>query len=155
MRSPLESLLPGITVHIAVISAWAELLNYEERCRQKRSITRLFCSVNMLNENDYMSTEKIRATTFTENMEYVLLSADVKNIRDMSLVFVPVLHDEHLYCVCFNLRDNKVDVLDNSIADVSFKGKYNERPEKLVRSLFYKLQMSFVNILKHKCLMIA
>ncbi|MFS8017593.1 hypothetical protein Hanom_Chr15g01382241 [Helianthus anomalus] len=72
IRSPLESLVLGITVHIAVISAWAELLNYEERFIQNGSISRLFSSVNMLNEKDYKSTEEIRATTFTENMESVL-----------------------------------------------------------------------------------
>ena len=48
MRSPLESLLPGIEVHILVISAWADLLNYEEKFKLKGSIARLFCSVNML-----------------------------------------------------------------------------------------------------------
>ncbi|KAJ0716014.1 putative papain-like cysteine peptidase superfamily [Helianthus annuus] len=144
MRSPLESLMPGMELHILVISAWADLLNYEERFRQKGSITRLFYSVNMLNEKDYKKSEEIKSTTFKENMEFVLLSADVKNIRDKSLIFVLVLHDDHFYFVCFNLRDNKVEVLDNSAKYVSMKAKYNERPEKLVRPSLYKLQMSFV-----------
>ncbi|MFS7928516.1 putative papain-like cysteine peptidase superfamily [Helianthus anomalus] len=98
----------------------------------------------MRNEKDYKKSEEIRSTTFIENMEFVLLSADVKNIRDKSLIFLPVLHDDHFYCVCFNLRDNKVEVLDNNAKDVSMKAKYNERPEKLVRPSLYKLQMSFV-----------
>ncbi|KAF5818945.1 putative papain-like cysteine peptidase superfamily [Helianthus annuus] len=121
MRSTLESLFPGMELHILVISAWADLLNYEERFRQKGTITRLFCSVNMLNEKDYKKSAKIRSRTFAENMDSVLLSAEVKNIRDKSLIFVPVLHDDHFYCVCFNLRDNKVEVLDNSAKDVSMK----------------------------------
>ncbi|KAM0059114.1 hypothetical protein Hdeb2414_s0005g00177891 [Helianthus debilis subsp. tardiflorus] len=82
MRSPFESLMPGIELHILVISAWTELQNYEERFRQKGSITCLLCSVNMLNENDYMQSEETRSTTFAENMGSVLLSADVKNICD-------------------------------------------------------------------------
>ncbi|MFS7913113.1 hypothetical protein Hanom_Chr02g00138021 [Helianthus anomalus] len=48
MRSPLELLMPGMELHILVISAWADLLNYEEIFRQKGSIARLLCSVNML-----------------------------------------------------------------------------------------------------------
>ncbi|KAL9994379.1 hypothetical protein Hdeb2414_s0919g00960971 [Helianthus debilis subsp. tardiflorus] len=76
MRSPLESLMPGIELHILVISAGTELRNYEE------SITGLLCSVNMLNENDYRQSEETRSTTFAENMGSVLLSADVKNICD-------------------------------------------------------------------------
>ncbi|KAM0023919.1 putative papain-like cysteine peptidase superfamily [Helianthus debilis subsp. tardiflorus] len=123
MRSPLESLMPGMELHILVISAWADLLYYEEMFRKKGSIARLFCSVNMVNEKDYKKSEKIRSTTFGENMELVLLCADVKK----SLIFVPVLHDDHFYCVCFNLRDNKVEVLDNNAKDVSMKAKYNER----------------------------
>ncbi|KAJ0816517.1 hypothetical protein HanLR1_Chr00c0529g0756691 [Helianthus annuus] len=82
MRSPLESLMPGIELHILVISAGTELRNYEERFRQKGSITGLLCSVNMLNENDYRQSEETRSTTFAENMGSVLLSADVKNICD-------------------------------------------------------------------------
>ncbi|KAF5774229.1 hypothetical protein HanRHA438_Chr13g0608451 [Helianthus annuus] len=104
----------------------------------------MFCSVNMLNENDYKQSEEIRSTTFAENMESVLLSADVKNIRDKSFSFVPALHDDHFYYVCFNLWDNKVEVLDNNAKDVSMKAKYDKRPEKLVRPSFYKIQMSFV-----------
>ncbi|MFS7937671.1 putative papain-like cysteine peptidase superfamily [Helianthus anomalus] len=140
MRSPLESLLPGMELHILVISAWADLLNYEEKFRQKGSITRLFCSVNMLNEEDYNKSAKTRSKTFAENMEPVLISADVKKIPDKSLVFVPVLHADHFYCVCFNLRDMKVEVLDNSAKDVSMKDKYNERPEKLRDALSVYLE---------------
>ncbi|MFS8034655.1 putative papain-like cysteine peptidase superfamily [Helianthus anomalus] len=102
----------------------------------------------MQNEKDYKKSAKIRSRTFAENMDSVLLSADVKNIHDKSLIFVPVLHDNHFYYVCFNLRDNKVEVLDNRAKDVSMKVKYNECPEKLVRPCLYKLQMAFVN-LKH------
>ncbi|KAJ0760177.1 putative papain-like cysteine peptidase superfamily [Helianthus annuus] len=139
MRSPLQSLLPGMELHILVISAWADLLNYEEKFRQKGSI----CSVNMLNEEHYQKNAKTRAKAFAENMGPVLISPDVKKIPDKSLIFVPLLHDDHFYCVCFNLRDLKVEVLDNSAKDVSMKDKYSERPEKLARPSVYKLQTSF------------
>ncbi|MFS7951918.1 hypothetical protein Hanom_Chr07g00600861 [Helianthus anomalus] len=101
MRSPLESLMLGMELHILVISAWADLLNYEEKFKQKGSIARLFCSVNML------TTKKceIKVKTFVENMEPVLISTDVKKIPYRSLIFVPLLQDDHFYCVCFNLRD--------------------------------------------------
>ncbi|KAJ0534408.1 putative papain-like cysteine peptidase superfamily [Helianthus annuus] len=144
MRSPLESLMQGMEVHILVISAWADLLNYEEKFKQKGSIARLFCSVNMLNEEDYIKNAKTRAKIFAENMEPVLISADVKKIPDRSLIFVPVLHNGHFYCICFNLRDMKVEVLDNNAKDISMQAKYKKRPEKLVRPSIYKLQTTFV-----------
>ncbi|MFS8017364.1 hypothetical protein Hanom_Chr15g01379521 [Helianthus anomalus] len=59
-------------------------------------------------------------------MEPVLISAYVKKIPDKSLIFVPLLHDDNFYCVCFNLRDMKVEVVDNNAKDVSMKDKYNE-----------------------------
>ncbi|MFS7962108.1 putative papain-like cysteine peptidase superfamily [Helianthus anomalus] len=142
MRSPLESLLPGMELHILVISAWADLLNYEEKIRQKGSIARLFCP----NEKDYKKSAKTKSKTFVENMEPVLKYADVKKIPDKSLVFVPLLHNDHFYCVCFNLRDMKVEVLDNNTKDVSMKEKYIEWLEQLVRPSVYKLQTSFLHI---------
>ncbi|KAJ0452256.1 hypothetical protein HanRHA438_Chr15g0719781 [Helianthus annuus] len=48
MRSPLKSLFPGICIHVSSISAWSVVLNYEERFKQRGSLSRLFCSVNML-----------------------------------------------------------------------------------------------------------
>ena len=98
----------------------------------------------MQNEEDYIKNAKSRAKTFADNMEPVLVSADVKKIPDQSLIFVPVLHDGHFYCVCFNLRDMKVEVLDTSAKDISMQAKYKKRPEKLVRPSIYKLQTSFV-----------
>ncbi|MFS8017594.1 hypothetical protein Hanom_Chr15g01382251 [Helianthus anomalus] len=56
----------------------------------------------------------------------------------MMFVFEPVLHEDRYYCACFNLRDNKIEVLDNSASDVTFKGKYNRWP-KNGTLLFYKL----------------
>ena len=77
-------------------------------------------------------------------MEPVLVSADVKKIPEHALIFVPVLHEAHFYCVCFNLRDMKVEVLDNSAKDVSMQAKYKKRPEKLVRPSIYIIQKSCV-----------
>ncbi|MFS7977296.1 hypothetical protein Hanom_Chr10g00902351 [Helianthus anomalus] len=48
MRSPVESLFPGICIHVSALSAWSVVLNYEERFKQRGSLSCLFCSVNML-----------------------------------------------------------------------------------------------------------
>ncbi|KAJ0733417.1 putative Ulp1 protease family catalytic domain, papain-like cysteine peptidase superfamily [Helianthus annuus] len=131
MRSPVESLFPGICIHVSAISAWSAVLNYEERFKQKDNLSRLFCSVNMLNEHDYNLTEEERARIFADNMESVIQSADVKNIKQVTLVFIPVIQEKHFYCVCFNLKDHKIEVLDNSATNVSFEAKYQKWPEKL------------------------
>ncbi|MFS7908754.1 hypothetical protein Hanom_Chr01g00086811 [Helianthus anomalus] len=48
MRGPFESMMPGVTVHVNVISAWAALLNYEEKKRRIGTAPRLFCNAVML-----------------------------------------------------------------------------------------------------------
>ncbi|MFS7977295.1 hypothetical protein Hanom_Chr10g00902341 [Helianthus anomalus] len=65
-------------------------------------------------------------------MDSVLQSAYVKNIKQVNLVFIPKIQEKHLYCVCFSLKDYKIEVLDNSATVGSFEGKYKKLPEKLV-----------------------
>lgn len=48
MRGVIESLYPGITVHIGVINIWSQVCNYEERLRSPNSMRRLFCHAGML-----------------------------------------------------------------------------------------------------------
>ncbi|MFS7905905.1 hypothetical protein Hanom_Chr01g00053201 [Helianthus anomalus] len=48
MRRPFESMMPGVTVHVNVISAWATVLNYEEKKRRMGTTPRLFCNARML-----------------------------------------------------------------------------------------------------------
>ncbi|KAJ0714203.1 hypothetical protein HanPI659440_Chr13g0486891 [Helianthus annuus] len=47
MRVAFESMMPGVTVHVNVISAWAALLNHEEKNRMGTA-TKLFCNAGML-----------------------------------------------------------------------------------------------------------
>ncbi|MFS7920027.1 hypothetical protein Hanom_Chr03g00219481 [Helianthus anomalus] len=48
MRGPFESMMPGVTVRVNVISVWAALLNYEEKTRRIGTTPRLFCNAGML-----------------------------------------------------------------------------------------------------------
>ncbi|KAJ0791126.1 hypothetical protein HanOQP8_Chr01g0002041 [Helianthus annuus] len=48
MRGPFESMIPGVTLHVNVISAWAVVLNYEEKMRKMGTTPKLFCNAGML-----------------------------------------------------------------------------------------------------------
>ncbi|MFS7910732.1 hypothetical protein Hanom_Chr02g00109661 [Helianthus anomalus] len=48
MRGPFESMMPGVIVHVNVISAWVAILNYEEKKRRIGTAPRLFCNAGML-----------------------------------------------------------------------------------------------------------
>ncbi|KAJ0615454.1 hypothetical protein HanIR_Chr02g0074291 [Helianthus annuus] len=48
MRGPFESMIPGATIHVNVISTWAAFLNYEEKMRRMEAALKLFCNTGML-----------------------------------------------------------------------------------------------------------
>ncbi|KAJ9554624.1 hypothetical protein OSB04_018669 [Centaurea solstitialis] len=56
------------------------------------------------------------------------------------LVFFPVVSSVHYFLVCFNLKEGKTQVIDNSAVDVSFSAKYGSIP--------ITLRKVFVNVLK-------
>ncbi|KAK9071885.1 hypothetical protein SSX86_008315 [Deinandra increscens subsp. villosa] len=47
-RDSIESLCPGVEIHLNVITAWARIQNYQENSKNKESPRRLFCSPVML-----------------------------------------------------------------------------------------------------------
>ncbi|KAK9075698.1 hypothetical protein SSX86_004027 [Deinandra increscens subsp. villosa] len=62
-RDSLESLCPGVEVHLNVISAWARILNYQEKFKNTKSPSRLFCSPVML--------VNIRTFSYVSSAKYV------------------------------------------------------------------------------------
>ncbi|MFS7934557.1 putative papain-like cysteine peptidase superfamily [Helianthus anomalus] len=73
-------------------------------------------------------------------MELVLKLARFKEdrkdrkINEYDLVFVPIISQRHFYVVFFNLKYNRVDILDNSTGGdtLSIKRKYDEWVGKLM-----------------------
>jgi len=48
IRVELETLTPGIDVHVDVISIWAHILNVEEKKKARESTYRMFCNAQMI-----------------------------------------------------------------------------------------------------------
>jgi predicted AAA+ superfamily ATPase len=67
-------------------------------------------------------------------MEMVLHEVGVSNLNGFDLVFVPIIQESHFYMVSFNLKESKVEVIDNSGAmpDMSVAKKYSGWPGRLV-----------------------
>ncbi|PWA35976.1 ulp1 protease family, C-terminal catalytic domain-containing protein [Artemisia annua] len=135
IRGIIESLYPGITLHVEVINVWSQICNFDERLRNPISMRRLFCHTGMMNEkylNEKMSLEMLLA--FNDNMENVLKSANVENISDIDLVFFPVLLEKsHYYLVVFNLKTPKIEIIDNSKngSEADMKERYGLSLKKL------------------------
>ncbi|KAJ9537540.1 hypothetical protein OSB04_030273 [Centaurea solstitialis] len=61
-----------------------------------------------------------------------------KIIVSLPNCFFPVVSSVHYFLICFNLKEGKTQVIDNSAVDVSFSAKYDSIPIAVV----------FVNVLK-------
>ncbi|KAI7745107.1 hypothetical protein M8C21_024475 [Ambrosia artemisiifolia] len=129
MRSFMESLRPDISLNVNVISAWSNVLNYEERYRRKGTSPRLFCSLLMLWKDDYDKSEEIRVIHFTENMDSVLASTETKSIKGVQFVNIPMHSSDHYYLLFFNMTT--YEKIDNIDSDVEFSIRYKGWLEKM------------------------
>ena len=77
-------------------------------------------------------TDKQRLDVFTSNIEDVLRKYELSKLDMVDLLFIPILHINHFYCMCFHMRSGKVEVIDNSAVEAEFDAKYGEIPKTLV-----------------------
>ncbi|KVH88430.1 Peptidase C48, SUMO/Sentrin/Ubl1 [Cynara cardunculus var. scolymus] len=122
-RHAIESLARTTTMYISVIDAWVTLLNYEERFRNRDSLCRYFFNIEV------MTDTKLRSKCVNHNTQYALfkkgLMSSAKNnlevveMRNIDLVFFPLLDKGHYYVVVFNLKNPSVVVIDNRYREVS------------------------------------
>ncbi|MFS7911191.1 hypothetical protein Hanom_Chr02g00115161 [Helianthus anomalus] len=104
----------------------------------------MWCSI-LQNRPAYDGTTKAgyRYKEFNRNMATVLKNTRFEgdqtdiNIKDYELFFVPIIWARNFYVVCFNIKNKRVDVLDNSIVEdkLSIEKKYARWVEKLVSIL--------------------
>ncbi|MFS7901796.1 putative papain-like cysteine peptidase superfamily [Helianthus anomalus] len=131
MREPFESMIPGVTLHANVISAWAVVLNYEEKMRKMGTTPKLFCNAGMLLEKDFQRSEEHRITEFTRNMNAVLAGTEPKSFKGFQMVFVPILARDHYYLLLFNLSTTQILIIDNIKGDAGLE-RYHGNVEKMI-----------------------
>ncbi|KAJ0823748.1 putative nodulin homeobox protein [Helianthus annuus] len=131
MRGPFESMIPGVTLHVNVISAWAVVLNYEEKMRKMGTTPKLFCNAGMLLEKDFQMSEEHRITEFTRNMNAVLAGTEPKSFKGFQMVFVPILARDHYYLLLFNLSTTQILIIDNMEGDAGLE-RYHGNVEKMI-----------------------
>ncbi|KAJ0789797.1 putative papain-like cysteine peptidase superfamily [Helianthus annuus] len=140
MRGPFESMMPGVTLHVNVISAWAALLNYEEKKRRIGTAPILFCNAGMLLEKDFALSDHARLAEFTTNMNAVLASTEPKVCKgNFEMVFIPMLTGQHYYLLFFNLRTRDVFIIDNIEGDAGLE-RYHGNVEKMISTFCMYLE---------------
>ncbi|KAM0044037.1 putative papain-like cysteine peptidase superfamily [Helianthus debilis subsp. tardiflorus] len=131
-RTVLETLSHDEYVHFAVVNVWARILNHEEKFKADDKIKRLFCTYQMLDGGTYGSSYEMMQADFFGNMIKVLKEEQVASLKEVDLLFIPVLQSDHFYLVCFYMKKCQIAVIDNSsLYDDSFDLKYRGSPEKL------------------------
>ncbi|KAL8225970.1 hypothetical protein R6Q57_018527 [Mikania cordata] len=143
-RVTFESLYPGVDLHVSVLDCWADVLNSEDQYRNKSDPKRLFTPCLMLVDSHYKDDveEVDRITSFTENMEICLKSAELDSLIGVDMLLIPMLHACHYYVLCFNLNKTQFFVIDNIGTDVDFDIKYAKRPQIMQSTLCSYLVMT-------------
>ncbi|KAJ9537071.1 hypothetical protein OSB04_029804 [Centaurea solstitialis] len=139
-RFMMESLIPESEAFYNVIDTWSILLNYEERLKTKNSPRRFFCTTEIIPGEIFKENsdqERNNALFWNNFVEFLERNGQ---IEDLKKFFFPVVSSVHYFLVCFNLKEGKTQVIDNSAVDVSFSAKYGNIP--------IALRKVFVNVLK-------
>ncbi|KAI3697459.1 hypothetical protein L6452_30487 [Arctium lappa] len=107
-----------------VVDMWVEILNYEEKYRNKDSIRRYFFTTVV------MEDLKLHTPFAGFNTQYDMFNAGlarsahsntkVLDMRIMDLAFFPIYDDGEYYLVVFNFKSPSVVVLDNHFS----RGRY-------------------------------
>ncbi|KAJ9541396.1 hypothetical protein OSB04_027902 [Centaurea solstitialis] len=84
--------------------------------------------------------ERNNALFWNNFVEFLERNGQIEDLKKFDLVFFPVVSSVHYFLICFNLKEGKTQVIDNSAVDVSFSAKYGNFP--------IALRKVFVNVLK-------
>ncbi|PWA59002.1 ulp1 protease family, C-terminal catalytic domain-containing protein [Artemisia annua] len=142
-RAIFESLKPKCEIHAGIIDLWASKLNEEERHRNPNSTSRLFChtgvlTTEMVNQplNDFSMFH-----VFKQEMDRILKTINAK-INEFDMVFFPIILHTHFFLLCFDLKHDCYDIIDNIATGDLFK--YENVPIKL-KQMF----MEYLSNMKH------
>ena len=63
-------------------------------------------------------------------------------LRDVNLVFFPIVVHDHYYVIVFDLEKGNSLILDNSISDADYDGKYKKVVDFVVSYVCYNLYLN-------------
>ncbi|GJU19627.1 ulp1 protease family, C-terminal catalytic domain-containing protein [Tanacetum coccineum] len=118
-------------------------LNEEERHRNPNSTSRLFCHTGV------MTAEMVKQPlgdfslfhVFKQEMDRILKTYN-EQINEFDMVFFPIILHKHFFLLCFDLKHDCYDIIDNMATGDLFK--YENVPIKL-KELF----MEYLSSMKH------
>ncbi|KAH9614108.1 hypothetical protein KSS87_021520 [Heliosperma pusillum] len=109
------SLRPTVPVNTAVIECWALILNHIEHTEKSETSLMFFGIGHMEGKGDENKDQNIQKLFDTWD-EFVSKNTVPCNWK-ADLVFVPMVWEDHYFCVCINFTREMVEVLDNTKYD--------------------------------------
>ncbi|KAK1363188.1 hypothetical protein POM88_038749 [Heracleum sosnowskyi] len=148
IREHMQTLKMSTTLFYSVIDTWSIILNDNENYKAEESPMRFFCPIGSLHSGlnvDMNVTESY--SIFAENMGYILNRYE-RNLDNIDMVFFPINKHGHFYIICYNLKKEACDVIDN-IRHKNPKHCYGRTPN-ILHSHFtrYLKENGLVNLAK-------
>ncbi|CAH1417211.1 unnamed protein product [Lactuca virosa] len=126
-RANYENLFKKTHLHVSVLDSWSRILNHQEKFRDVvNSPLRLFMNSDTTLSFEYTHlNETAKYKFFKDNFSRsVSGDRDLKVLKDVDMVFFPVLKHKHIYLIVMNLKKRAFEVIDNGADDVDFDDKY-------------------------------
>ncbi|KAL8228645.1 hypothetical protein R6Q59_000552 [Mikania micrantha] len=126
----LESLFPGVYIHIGVLEAFVHVPNEDEKQRGPGSPFRLFLPPNILPLPllEKGVPEKTRKELFESTMGILLTHLEIKHINKIDLVFIPIIRNEHDFIFVFDMKNPTFEVIDKMATGVIKLERYSHIP---------------------------
>ncbi|CAI9271386.1 unnamed protein product [Lactuca saligna] len=135
----MESLYANTEIFGEALDTWSDLLNHQELERDfGNSSYRLFLKVGVCTAylTSTLSDER-KYEKFKENFhESTNGYKKILNIKDIDMVFFPVVRSAHIFVIVCNLKKPSIEILDNSAVEVDYEGKYGVILKPLVCTQF-------------------
>ncbi|KAL8244170.1 hypothetical protein R6Q59_010428 [Mikania micrantha] len=147
----MESLFPGVYIHTGVIEAFVHVLNEDEKQRGPGSPFRLFLPQNILPLPllEKGVPDKTRKELFADNIGMLLTNLNIKNLNKIDFVFIPNIHNEHVFVLVFDMKNPAFEVIDNMATRLIKLDRYSHIPATM-KDVFanYLLTKDHPNALK-------
>ncbi|KAI3669517.1 hypothetical protein L6452_40753 [Arctium lappa] len=132
-RGAMEALVAGLPIPVNVIDSWIFVLNDEEKYRSDEAMRRIFFNtkvmVGIMNETLQMQT---RFDMFTANLTAAAPLKETVTMRNVDLLFFPMVHGYHYYLMVFNLKNPAVVIIDNNANDDEVENIYGRVPSNMI-----------------------
>ncbi|PWA89648.1 ulp1 protease family, C-terminal catalytic domain-containing protein [Artemisia annua] len=148
-RAKFESFYYEQWIFSDIIDVWCILLNHKEFRRSNSGQSKFFCNTQVTPAS--MTNEDLSKDQRFENFEesvYLAASLEdeyVANLLNVDLVFFNILRDSHYYIICFNLKYQKIEIIDNRLSDAEADQGSNISEIDLISKLYGKLPFVLKN----------